>query len=178
MTEEVRGADETRFPLKRAEEMSAGGLEQIRDILFGTAHRELERRLVRAEAQLAARAQELERETRRRMEVLESHLKQETEGLLARLEREAAQTGEGLRAANRESRDAFAHLEQKLTVAAETSERGQRELRRQLLEQTKSFLDELQQLRRDLLATLQEELGLAEGELAEGPGEAEEHPRH
>ena len=45
--------------------------------------------------------------------------------------------------------------------------RAQRDLREQLLEQAKSFLDELQRSRKELFAILQQELGIVEGELTE-----------
>jgi hypothetical protein len=157
----------------RAEEGRTGGLEQIREILFGAIYRDVERRLALADAHLAARAHELEQETRRRTEVLETHLRKETEALTARLERQLVETGDALRSMTREYRDAFSQLEQRLAKIEEASAQGQRELRHQLLEQAKSFLDEMHGQRRELLATMHQELGLAEGEFAEEHGEAE-----
>jgi hypothetical protein len=162
----------------KAEEATQAGLEQIREILFGAVHRELDRRLVRADAHLAARAQDLEQETRRRTEVLETHLKRETEALAARLEREFAETGDTLRKLAREQREAISSVEQKLAKIEESSVQGRRELRNQLLEQAKSFLDELQRLRKELFTTLQRELSLAEGELAEELRETQGQPSH
>jgi hypothetical protein len=168
-------AGETRPAEAKAEDT---GLEQIREILFGSVHRELERRLVRADAHLLTRGHELEQETRRRTEVLETHLKKETEALAARLDRELAENSDTLRKLTREYRDAIANLEQKVGKLEESSAQAQREIRRQLLDQAKSFLDELQQLRKELVATLQQELRMAEGErIGESYG-AEEHPGH
>src|SRR5215831_15368813 len=73
------------------------GLEQIREILFGSSYREFERRLALAETHLAARAHELEQEARRRIEVLEMHLQKETEALSVHLERQRVETSDGLR---------------------------------------------------------------------------------
>lgn len=154
-----------------------GDLDKIRDILFGSFYRELDRRLVRANAHLAARIHESEQESRRRIDVLEAHLKKETEAILARLEREFLETNETLRKTTHEHREAFSSLEQKIAKVEDARAAGQRELRRQLLDQAKTSLDELQDLRKELLATLQQELCLAEGEFGEEKLGTEEHPR-
>jgi hypothetical protein len=78
----------------------------------------------------------------------------------------------------RENREAISALEKRVSKAEEAGVGAQRELRNQLLEQAKSFLDELQRLRKELLATVQEELGAPEFDLAEERGETEERPRH
>jgi hypothetical protein len=155
-----------------------GGLEQIREILFGAGSRELERRVVRVDSQFGARISELEQETRRRIELLESHISRETESVMGRFKAELSTHAEALRKLASEHHTAVGDLEQKLARAEEASARAHRELRQQLLEQAKSFLDELQQLRKDLLATLQEELALGEGEPIEAPREPQELTRH
>ena len=143
------------------------GLDQIREILFGPMVRELERGLLRLDAHLATRARDLEEESRRRTEVLESHLRNETTAISARLDRELSEIGEGLRKIGREQREAIAGVEHKLARLEESNARNDRELRQQLLEQAKSFLDEVQRLRKELFATLQQELGLLERDGAE-----------
>jgi len=159
-------------------DQGAAGLEQVREILFGAAQRDLERRLARADGALSARARELEQQVRRRTEVLEAHIKKETEALDVRLERDVEETSEAIRKIMHEHRDAVASLEQRLAKMEESSARAQRELRHQLLEQATTFLDELQSLRKELLATLQQELGLAEGELREGQRDDGDQARH
>jgi hypothetical protein len=162
----------------KAELMEPPGLEQIREILFGALFRELERRLVRSDLHLNAHAKEIEQEARRRTEVLETHLRTAIEALAARVEHTLVEAADALRGVTRENREAISALERRIAKAEEAGTVAQRELRNQLLEQAKSFLDELQRLRREMLATLQEELGLAEGELAEERGETEERARH
>jgi hypothetical protein len=168
-------ARNSRSPAElRGDDIAPGGLDQIREILFGALHREFERRLVRVDAQLAARAQELEHEIRRRTEMLEAHARKESEALALRFEREFNEMNEKLRRAARESRDALSALEQRLAKLEETTTQDQRELRQLLLEQAKSFFDESQRLRRELLGMLQEELGFAGGEPVEASGDAAE----
>src|SRR5690606_7154064 len=133
----------------------------------GPMVRELERGLLRLDAHLAARARDLEEQSRRRTEVLESHLRNETAAISSRLDRELSEIGDGLRKIGREQREAIAGVEQKLAKLDEQNARNDRELRQQQLEQAKSFLDEVQRLRKELFATLQQELGLLERDAAE-----------
>jgi hypothetical protein len=167
-------------PVETAAKSDVGGpvgLEQIREILFGALYRELERRLARADIHTSTRSKEIEQEARKRTEVLESHLRTEIGALTARVEHAFVEAADALRGVTRENREALSALEKRIAKAEEAGAFAQRELRNQLLEQAKSFLDELQHLRSELLATLQEELG-AEGELAEERGGTEERPRH
>jgi hypothetical protein len=154
------------------------GLEQIREILFGALFRELERRLARADVHTSTRSKEIEQEARRRTEVLEGHLRTEIGALASRVENAFVEAADALRSVARENRDAISALEKRVAKAEEAGAGAQRELRKQMLEQAKSFLDELQHLRTELLATLQQELGASEGELAEERGGTEERPRH
>ena len=146
------------------------GLAQLREILFGPTVRDVERRLQRADAHLIARAQELELEHRRRIDVVEAHLRKETEMLGARFERESVEKGETVRAIAREQRETTAAVDQRMSKLEETILRVQRELRDQLLDQAKQFLDEIHQLRREMAETLERELGLAQRLLAEEAG--------
>jgi len=157
---------------------SQHALEQIREILFGADYRELERRVVRVDNLFGARQRELEQEARRRIDMLEAHIRRESEAMMTRLEAELNSSSDALRRLAHDQREALSALEEKLGRVEEASSRGQRELRHEQLEQAKTFLDELQRLRKDLMATIREELGIAEGELAEAPYEPEEHGRH
>lgn len=148
-------------------------LAQLREILVGATVRDLERRLVRAEAHMTARTQELEQESRRRMDVIESHMRKESDALTARLERELVQTSESIRAVMREHRESITAADQRASKLEESLVRAQRDLRDQLLQQAKKFLDDLQHLRRELTETLERELGPIESFGQGGHGEEE-----
>jgi hypothetical protein len=168
--------------LPRREGASEGAtldsLAQLREILFGGAQRDLERRLARIDAHLAARAHELEQESRRRTEVVEAHMRRETESLAGRIQHELAERGDTFRAITREHRESISALEQRVAAVEDSLSRAHRELRQQLLEQAKAFLDEIQRMRHEFTDTLERELGLAEGALSEeaGGGHEEERP--
>ncbi len=136
---EARGADRV-----------LGGLERIREILLGDVLAELERRLARIDSQLANRTSELHQDARLRTDVLEAHVRKEIEAVSARA----------------------AQLEQRLARVEERMEaqvaRIERESRQQLLDQAKSFLDELERVRHQLRSAIVRELGLEPGTLEEG----------
>ena len=144
------------------------GLAQLREILVGATVRDLERRLARAESHMTARANELEQESRRRMEVIESHLRKESDALTTRLERELMQTNEAIRSVTKEHRESLAAVDQRAAKLEEAAAKAQREVRDQMLQQAKRFLDELQQLRRELMDTLERELGQVDVGFEEG----------
>jgi hypothetical protein len=161
-------------------ELQGDGLDQIREILFGLTQRELERKIARQDAQLTARAQELQIDSRRRTEVVEVGMRREVEELNHRLEQSQSEAGNTIRGVTTESREALSRLEQRLAKLEESIVRTQRELRQQLLEHEKSFLDELQRVRQDFASTLERELSLLGGETTNElhPDEAEERHTH
>ncbi|WP_394826499.1 hypothetical protein [Pendulispora albinea] len=136
----------------------SSSLEQVREILFGGPFRELERKLARVDAHLATEAEELRKEMRRRLDVLEGHVQREAEALVARFESERIAHAESLAKANRESREIIGALEQRMTRLEESLARAQRELRQQILDQAKAFLDETRQARDEMAATVEREL--------------------
>jgi hypothetical protein len=164
--------EELEPPAHEAEARREGprddGIEQLREILFGAIVHDIERRIARTDAHHVARDQELQHEARRRVEIIEAHLEQEIEALTARMQREVAESSEAIRSLAREHRESNTALEQRVTRMEESLGSAQRQLRQQLLEQAKSFLDELQELRRDFVAALDARLGLVEGEVEGG----------
>jgi hypothetical protein len=147
------------------------GLELVREILVGSLQREIERRLTRAETHFAARSSELQHEARRRTEMIETHLKKELDALTARVEAESVEGRDALRALGREHRETTLSLEQRVAKLEETVVKAQHLLRQQILDQAKSFLDELQGLRKEIGDTLERELGTLSNE---GDGETDD----
>jgi Skp family chaperone for outer membrane proteins len=138
-------------------------LEQVREILFGPQHRELARRLARMDTHVTAQGEDLRGETRRRLEALEQHVNKECEALSAALETQQSALLEAQNSAAREARDAVALLEQRVKRLEELNARSQREFRQQLLDQAKSFIDEVRQLRAEIGTALEREIQGAHG---------------
>jgi hypothetical protein len=148
---------------------SRDGIEQVRDILVGAVQRDLERRIAKLETHVGARVTELQQEVRRRIDVIETHLRKELDALSARVEGELVEVKDGLRAMSREHRETNSAAEQRTAKLEETVSRAQHDLRSQILDQAKSFLDELHQMRQEFADTLERELGAFETESAEEP---------
>lgn len=149
------------------------GIEQIREILVGALQRDIERKLARIESHMTARLNELQQETRRRMDVIEAHLRKETDALSSRTAGELVEMKDALRALTRDHRETTSAVEQRVAKLEETVARAQHELRGQILDQAKAFMDELQQIRQELADTLERELGELEPIGAEDRGPRE-----
>jgi hypothetical protein len=145
------------------------GLEQIREILFGAIQHELEKRLARTEAHFTTRINDVQQEARRRTEVIEAHLRKETDALSARLEGELSDIKETLRTLTRDHHQTELAVAQRIAKAEEALVRVEHGLRQSILDQTKSFLDEVQQMRADVTQTLERELSSLEFEPEEEP---------
>src|SRR5262249_21948336 len=113
----------------------AHSLEQVREILFGPQHREFARKLARTDANVAARAEELRHEIRRRLDVLEAHLRREAEALTASIDSQRSAQSEALNKVAHESREGIGLLEQRVQKLEEAMTRVQRDFRQQLVEQ-------------------------------------------
>jgi DNA repair exonuclease SbcCD ATPase subunit len=149
-----------------------GGLERIREILLGDVLAELERRLARIDSQLAHRTSELHQDARHRTDVLEAHVRKEIDALSARAGQDNREANDAVRNLRHEQREAITQIEQRLTRIEERVDasiaRIERETRQQLLDQAKSFLDELERVRHQLRSALVRELGLEPVPLEEG----------
>jgi hypothetical protein len=149
----------------------ANSLEQVREILFGAQHRDFARRLARIDAHVAAQAEEMRSEARRRLEALEQHINKESEALTSMLEAQRSAHLEALNNASREAREAIGLLEQRVQKLEELTARAQRDFRQQLLDQTKTFIDEARRMRGEISAAMERELA------AHGEDEAAEPSR-
>ncbi|WP_437596574.1 hypothetical protein [Sorangium sp. So ce590] len=158
MTMRTSGRTELDASAGHAESAITNSLEQVRDILCGAQLRELARRLSHTDAQVAAQAEELRIEARRRLDVLEAHVRREIEALSASTEAHRAASAGALGNVARDSREALELLDQRVQRLEDLVERTQRELRQQLLEQSKSFLDETRRTRSELSNLLEREL--------------------
>jgi DNA repair exonuclease SbcCD ATPase subunit len=156
---------------------ASGGIEHIREILFGDIVVEIERRLARLDHLITHRNSELQHDVQNRTDVLEAHVRKELETLGARAAHDNSETSASIRALKSEHRNELAQFEQRLARIEDRIEtsiaRVEREARDQLLAQAKTFIDELERVRSQLRAALASELGLAadtleqEGEHAE-----------
>ena len=117
-------------------------LDQIRDILFGAVVRDTDKKLARLEERVLKEQEELKEDARRRCESLELFVKQEMGSLAERLQTERNTRDEVLRALTQELKEMLSGFEKKTAQLDEQSTKAQRELRQQLLDQSKTLRDE------------------------------------
>jgi hypothetical protein len=117
-------------------------LEQIRDILIGSAVRDTDKKLARLEERLLKEQEEFKEDTRRHIESLEVFVQKEVESLTARLQVERDTRDAALRAWTQELKDVVSGFEKRTSQLDEQTAKAQRELRQQILEQSKTLRDE------------------------------------
>ncbi len=140
--------------------LAAGGgnLEKIREILFGAQVHDFEKRFTRLEEKLLKETADSRAETKKRFDAMEAFIKKEIESLADRLKTEQGERAEASKELSRELRDTAKALEKKLAQQDEQAMKGQRELRQQILDQSKSLTDEIRNRIRETSTALTREL--------------------
>jgi len=150
----------TRPPLSTGELGATGNLDKIRDLLFGDQIRDSDRRLNRLEERLIKEHAELKEDTRRRFESLELFVRQEVESLTERFKAEQTTREESLSDLSQALRDTLKTFEKKTNHLDEQAARAQRELRQQIMDQSKmlrdEFLEQYRELSESFSRTIQE----------------------
>jgi len=132
----------------------SGNVDKIRDILFGGQMRDYDKRFARLEERLMKEAAELRENNKRSVEALETFVKKEFEALGARLDAER----QGRDGVARELHDTARTIEKKLEDFENQTAQAQRDLRQQLLDQSKSLNEEIQRKHDEVSTVLQREV--------------------
>jgi len=159
ITDAADGRAEAPDKQRAADADLAGGgnIDKIRDILFGVQMRDYEKRFARLEERLIKESANLRDETRKRFDALELYIKQEFESLTLQLTAEQNSRGEAFEALSQGIKDTTRAFEKKTAQMDEQSTKSQRELRQQILDQSKSLNDDIRQKYEELTAALQRE---------------------
>lgn len=136
----------------------AGNIDKIRDILFGVQMRDYEKRFSRLEERLLKESADMRDETRKRFDALETFVKSEFEAMTERLQSEQRTRDESVQSLTRELQDTGKTLERKLAQFDEHTTRAQRDLRQQILDQSKNLSDEIRHKYEELSALLEREV--------------------
>lgn len=155
----------------------ASSLDQVREILVGAQYRELARRLAHTDAHIGVQTEELRSEIKRRLEALEIHVRKELEALGNSIESRRSDDLQELHGSAHEAHDSVVLLEKRLKRLEEHVGRVQSDLRQQILDQAKSFIDEVRRTRDALSAAIERDLSLAQGEELPGLRGSEEPAR-
>jgi hypothetical protein len=127
-----------------ANDPGPGNIDKIRDILFGSNMRDYEQRFARLEEALKKESSDLRETTRRHLEALESFVHKEFAALEARLNTE------------RDERSATAaSLHRKIGEMENHEAQAKREIRNDLLQQSKELTDAIRAKGEELIALLE-----------------------
>ncbi len=135
----------------------SGNLDKIRDILFGNQVKDYEQRFSRLEEHLVKECTNLREDTRKRLDVIETYIKKEVDSLTTRLKNEQTERDAAVTEINDEFKNLVKSLERKITQLDEQTSQNQRDLRQQILDQSKNLDDDLKHNHKELLAALERE---------------------
>jgi DNA anti-recombination protein RmuC len=145
-------------PAESADPAESGNIDKIREIIFGGHMRDYDKRFMRLEARLIKESADLREETKRRFEVLETFIKREFEALVERLQIEQRHREESVQGLSRALTETGQTLEGKLLQFDEGAARGQRDLRQQILDQSRSLSEEIHQKHAEMSTTVEREV--------------------
>jgi hypothetical protein len=141
-SETVEESNQTRGDVG-AQQPEGGNVDKIREILFGGQMREYDKKFARLEDRLTKESTEVREDTKRTVAALETFVKKEFEALANRLQAEQLSRETSVDGVSRELLYTTKALETKLAQFDNQSVQAQRDLRQQLLEQSKSLSEEI-----------------------------------
>jgi hypothetical protein len=125
------------------EETGPGNLDKVRDILFGSQMRDLDRRFAKVEERLSRETAELKDDLRRRLDALEQFVRTEIDMLVQRIKAEHDDRTESVAGVSRDLQAASGALDKKIGTVDDQLARAQRELRQQILDVHQRLADDL-----------------------------------
>jgi hypothetical protein len=137
---------------------SGGNLEKIRDILFGSQVNDFEKRFARLEERLLKETSDSRAEAKKRFDSLEAFIRKEVESLSDRIKAEQGERTESGKELSREIHEAARSLEKKLAQLDDVTTKNQRELRQQILDQSKALTDEIRNRIRETATALSRDI--------------------
>jgi hypothetical protein len=134
---------------------SGSNIDHLRDIIFGGQMREYERRFARMEERIAKELAGVREEVRDRCTTLERYMRDEVESITVELRAsQQSRTVEERRLSDSIIDNAKA-AEERMAALSDLVGKQHRELRAQLLEQTKTITDDVHRRHADLLALVE-----------------------
>ncbi|MBE9211132.1 hypothetical protein IQ247_00105 [Plectonema cf. radiosum LEGE 06105] len=132
-------------------------LHKVRDILVGSQMRELDKKFSRLEERLVKECTDLRDETRKRLDSLETYIREEADALGAKTKSEQVKRDEALKVITEEQKKVAESLEKKMAEIDEEANKIQRELRQQIFNQSQNLHDDIRQKYEELVGLLERE---------------------
>jgi len=140
--------------LAGADGATPASLDKVRDILFGSQMRDVERRFARLEERLLKETTDLKDDVRRRLDTLEAYMRREAESLEGQIKSERGDRVDAHSGLSNELKETARAFERRATSIDEQQSKGQREIRQHMLEQHQRVSDDLRQKVDEILGTL------------------------
>jgi hypothetical protein len=137
----------------------SGNVDRIRNILFGAQMREYDNRFQKVEERLTREAGELRGELQRQLQALEAFMKGEAESMTNRVKTEQAERGQAVERLTHEMMETAKGLELKINNLDSQAAKDIRDLREQLLEQSKALSAEMKDKHDQMKGHLDREAG-------------------
>lgn len=148
------GTDRADAQTSPREETGAGSLEKVRDILFGSQMRDLDRRFTKVEERLSSETADLKEDLRRRLDALDQFVRTEIDTLVQRIHAEHDHRTESVAGVSRDLQAASSTFDRKVAAVDDQLARAQRELRQQILDVHQRLADDVRDKMEAVLARL------------------------
>ena len=131
-----------------------GSVDKIRDILFGNQMRDYNKRFALLEERILQEIKDLRDETKNRLDTMESYVQKEIDSLSNRLNTEQKLRAESLDKVTNEFKVETKAISDNIERLEDQQNQDSRDLRQQLLEQSKNFSNEISKKHEDSSAAL------------------------
>jgi len=121
----------------------AGSVDKIRDIIFGNQMRDYEKRFAHLEERIFQEIRDLRDDTGNRLNTMETYIQKEIDTLSERLNAEQKLRAESFEKATNEFKAAAKTISESIEGLDDRQSQDSRDLRQQLLEQSKIFSNEI-----------------------------------
>jgi len=145
-----------RQPATASDQGGSNNLEKIRDILFGGQMREVEKRFSRLEDRLTKLSSDLRDDLTKSLTSLETFVKKEIESFNDRFLTESNERGGAVKTLSLELKALSDFSWQKLNQLDEQGTKNLRELRLQLLDQSKALSEEIREKHNELALVVEQ----------------------
>ena len=131
-----------------------GNVDKIRDIIFGNQMRDYDKRFAHLEERILQEIRDLRDETKNRLDTMQSYIQKEIDSLSNRLNTEQKLRTESLEKVTNEFKVEAKAISESIERLEDQKSQDSRDLRQQLLEQSKSFSNEISKKHEESSAAL------------------------
>ena len=141
----------------------SGKVDRIRDILFGSQMRDYDGRFQRLEEHLIREVADVRADVQKRLEVLENFMKGEVDSIRNRANAEQSERSSAIEKLSRDLSEAAKNLDSKINNLGEHAGKEIRDLREQLLDQSKALSAEIREKHEQMKAGVEHEAAQIRG---------------